>query len=364
MHLLGTAVLWIYIGTYTQGTSQGIYLLHLDPATGKLESAGLAAKAVNPSFVSIDPTRRRLYAVGEVGGGPGRKEGAVSAFSIDPQTGMLTLLNQQSSRGAGPCHVLVDRSGQCVLVANYSGGSVACLPIGPDGRLGEAKSLVQHAGSSVDPQRQTGPHAHSTTLAPDNRFAFVADLGLDKIMIYRLDPAQALLVANDPPAACLAPGSGPRHFAFHPNGRWAYVINELASTVTAFGYDAAHGALTAIDTVSTLPQGFTGKNTAAEVQVHPTGKFLYGSNRGHDSIAIFAIDPQSGKLRPLGHESTQGRTPRNFGIDPTGHYLLAANQATDNLVLFRIAADGRLTPTGQSLEIGAPVCVKMIWALK
>jgi 6-phosphogluconolactonase len=363
MHAIGTAVLWIYIGTYTQGTSQGIYLLHLDPATGKLELAGLAAKAVNPSFVAIHPTRRWLYAVGETGGGPGKKEGGVSAFAIDPKSGLLTLLNQQSSRGSGPCHVVVDSSGKCVVVANYNGGNVACLPILEDGRLGEAKSFIQHAGSSIDPKRQTGPHAHSTTVDPYNRFAFVADLGLDKIMIYRLDPAHALLSANDPSAACLTPGSGPRHFAFYPNGRFAYVINELASTVTAFQYDATHGALTAIDTLSTLPQGFAGQSTAAEVQVHPTGKFLYASNRGHDSIAIFAIDPQSGKLRLLGHQSTQGKTPRNFGFDPCGDYLLAANQASDNVVLFRVAADGRLTPTGQSLQIGAPVCVKMMWAL-
>jgi 6-phosphogluconolactonase len=357
----GAGTMWVYVGTYTQRGSQGIYLAHLDVATGRLESAGLAGKVVNPSFLAIHPSRRFLYAIGEVGQFAGGKGGAVSALAIDPGSGKLTLLNQRSSRGAGPCHVVVDRSGKFVLVANYSGGSVACLPIGADGTLGEATSFVQHQGSSVDPQRQEGPHAHSINLDAANRFAFVADLGLDKILIYRFDATRGLLAPNDPPWAKVAPGAGPRHFAFHPSGRYAYVINEMGSTVTAFGYDAGRGALETIGTVSTLPEGFSGSSTTAEVQVHPSGKFLYGSNRGHDSIAGFAIDSNTGRLSPIGRTPTQGKTPRNFGIDPTGRWLLAANQDSDSVIGFQIDAQtGRLSPTGQAIQVPMPVCVKFM----
>jgi 6-phosphogluconolactonase len=321
----------------------------------------LAGQVVNPSFLAIHPNRRFLYAIGEVGQFAGGKGGAVSAFAVDPESGKLTLLNQKSSRGPGPCHVVIDKSGANVLVANYGGGSVACLPIGEDGRLGDATSFIQHKGSSVNRQRQEGPHAHSINLDPANRFAFAPDLGLDKIMIYRLDAAGHLLTPNDPPAATVAPGSGPRHFDFHPNGRFAYAINELASTITAFEYDAERGTLQTIQTVTTLPEGFEGKSFTADVHVHPSGKFVYGSNRGHDSIAIFAVDSATGKLTPIGCESTQGKTPRNFGIDPTGAYLLAANQDTDNVVVLRIdAATGKLEPTGQSIRVPMPVCVKFL----
>ena len=350
----------VYIGTYTSGASEGIYVTHLDLATGRLEGVELAAQTANPSFLAFHPRRPLLYAVGEMGNFQGEKTGAVSAFSMDRATGKLTLLNQQSSRGAGPCHVTVDRAGRNVLVANYGGGSIACLPIGEDGRLGEATSSIQHAGSSVHPMRQKEPHAHSINVDAAGQFAFAADLGLDKVMIYRLDAAEGKLTPNDPPWAELPPGSGPRHFAFHPAGRYAYAINELNSTLTAFEYDAPRGALTAVQTVTTLPEDFTGQNTTAEVQVHPSGRFLYGSNRGHDSIVCFSIDAQTGELTYVAHESTQGKSPRNFGIDPTGRYLLAANQATDNVVVFRIdPKTGALRPTGQSLSVPAPVCVKM-----
>jgi 6-phosphogluconolactonase len=302
-----------------------------------------------------------IYAIGEVGTFAGGKGGAVSAFSIDAATGKLTLLNQKSSRGPGPCHVTVDRLGKNALVANYGGGSVACLPIGEDGRLGDATAFIQHKGSSVNPQRQREPHAHSINLDAANRFAFVADLGLDKVLVYRFDPSAGTLEPNDPPAAVIASGSGPRHFAFHPSGRFAYVINELNSTVTAFAYDAERGTLQTLQTVTTLPEGFDGKSFPAEVQVHPSGKFLYGSNRGHDSIACFAIDAATGRLTPIGHEPTQGKNPRNFGIDPTGAYLLAANQDGDNVVAFRIdPATGKLSPTGQSIRVPMPVCVKFM----
>ncbi len=353
--------LWVYIGTYTWKASKGIYLGQLDLASGRLESVELAGELTNPSFLAIHPNRPLLYAVGELGDFAGKKAGAVSAMAIDPASGKLTLLNQQSSGGPGPCHLCVDRTGRCVLVANYSGGSVACLPIQEDGRLGKATSFDQHRGSGPNPKRQDGPHAHSIQVDAANRFAFSPDLGLDKIFIYRLDPAEGKLTPNDPPFGAVAPGSGPRHFDFHPNGRYAYVINELRSTVTAFRYDAERGALGAMQVVSTLPEGFEGNNTTADIHVHPSGKFLYGSNRGHDSIAIFAIDAESGHLRPTGHESTQGKTPRNFGIDPTGAHLLAANQDTSDVVVFRIDAEsGKLQATGSTAKVGNPVCVKMM----
>jgi 6-phosphogluconolactonase len=352
--------LLVYIGTYTRGESRGIYQCRLDRDTGRLHSLDLAAETANPSFLALHPSGRFLYAVGEIGNFAGERTGAVAAFRVEPKTGRLTPLGQQASRGAGPCHLVVDRTGRCVLVANYGGGSVSCLPIRDDGRLGEATSFVEHEGSSVNPRRQRGPHAHVVELDAANRFAFVADLGLDKILIYRFDADRGQLTPNDPPWARVTPGAGPRHLAFHPGGRFAYVINELDSTVTAFGYDADRGALDTLETVSTLPEGFEGQNTTAEIVVHPSGRFLYGSNRGHDSIAIFGIDARTGSLRPVGHEPTQGETPRNFGVDPTGTYLVAANQGTHNLVVFRIdATDGTLRPTGHSLEVPSPVCVLM-----
>lgn len=351
----------VYVGTYTGRSSKGIYLFHLDPATGRLEPAGLAAEVVNPTFLAVHPNRQFLYAVGEIGNFAGGKTGAVSAFSVDPDTGKLVLLNQQASGGAGPCHLVVDRTGKNVLVTNYGGGSVACLPIRTDGRLGEATAFIQHRGSSINRRRQQGPHAHSVNLDAANRFAFVADLGLDKILSYRFHAEGGKLAPNSPPFTSVTPGAGPRHFAFHPNGRYAYVINELNSTVTAFDYHAQRGALEPLQTVSTLPKEFRGRSTTAEVQVHPSGKFLYGSNRGHDSIAIFAVDVNTGRLRVVGHESTGGKTPRNFGLDPTGTWLLAANQTTDNIVVFRIdAKTGKLQATGRSIAVPAPVCVKFI----
>ncbi len=351
----------VYIGTYTRGESEGIYVYRLDLATGALESTGQTAKAANPSFLAIHPKANFLYAVGELRQVEGRPGGAVSAFAIDPETGGLTLLNQQSSHGAGPCHLTVDATGKCVLVANYGSGSLAALPIEENGRLAAATDVIQHEGSSVHPRRQQGPHAHSITLDPASRFAFAPDLGIDKVMIYKLDLAQGKLVPNEQPWAAVKPGAGPRHFAFHPTARWAYVINEIDSTITAFAYDATEGTLGEVQTISTLPEDFDGDNTCADVHVAPSGKFLYGSNRGHDSIVIFAIDQTSGKLTCVGHESTRGETPRNFGIDPTGAFLLAANQRSDTVVTFRIDPEtGRLTPTGHVADVPTPVCIKMI----
>jgi 6-phosphogluconolactonase len=355
----------LYVGTYTNGAernaSQGIYVLELDSRSGGLTAPRLAAKATNPSFLAIHPSRRFLYAVNEVGEVEGRKGGGVSAFAIDPAQGTLTEINHQSSVGTGPCYLVVDHSGKNVLVANYGSGSVACLPISADGRLEAETSFIQHHGSGANPKRQESPHAHSINLDAGNHFAIAADLGLDQVLIYRFEADAGKLTPNEPAFVKVAPGSGPRHFAFHPSGRFGYVINEMANTVVAFAYDPAQGSLTEIQTISTLPADFKGRSYTAEVQVHPSGKFLYGSNRGHNSIAIFAIDPETGKLTAAAFEPTRGKNPRNFAIDPTGAFLLAENQDSNTIVVFRIDPQtGSLRPTGQTVSLGKPVCIKMI----
>jgi 6-phosphogluconolactonase len=358
-----SGTMWLYVGTYTHGKtpSEGIYLLELDLASGRLTTMGPAARLADPSFLAIHPSRKFLYAVNELGEFNGQKGGGVSALAIAPASGMLTLLNQQSSVGSGPCHLTVDRTGKNVLVANYGSGSVACLPIRADGTLSAASSFLQHEGKSVDSGRQEGPHAHSINLDQANRFAVAADLGLDRVFVYKLDAGRGSLTPNEPPFTTVAPGSGPRHFAFHPGGRFGYVISEMANTVTAFAYDADRGTLTEIQAISTLPPSFQGKSYTAEVQVHPSGKFLYGSNRGHDSIAIFTVDPATGKLTAAGHQATLGKNPRNFAIDPTGAYLLAENQDSDSIVVFRIdPATGGLEQVGEPVPIPMPVCIRMI----
>ena len=348
--------LLVYVGTHTRGGSKGIYLGRFNLAEGKLQLAGLAAELTNPTFLALHPSRPLLYSVCEIVLPSGDKTGAVTALAVNPQTGGLTLLNQQSSRGINPCHLVIDHNGKFVLVANYASGSVACLPIQPDGRLGEATSFIQHAGSSVNRQRQDGPHAHGIALDAAERFALVADLGLDKIMVYRLDHATGKLTGNCPASVSMAAGAGPRHIAFHPDGRFAYVINELDSTVTIFDYDAIRGVLRPLETLSTLPASFHGENTAAEIAVHPSGKFLYGSNRGHQSIVAFAIDSGTGKLNCLGHKSTRGASPRNFSINTSGVYLLAANEESENVVVFRIdQQSGKLHPTGNEEGAAADV---------
>ena len=349
---------FVYVGTYTHGKSKGIYAWRFQPATGELTPVGLVAETTNPSWVTVHPNRRFLYAVGE-----SAKAGTVSAFAIDAATGKLTPLNKASSGGAGPCHLAVDKTGKNVLVANYGGGSVAVLPIKEDGRVGEASCFLQHKGSSVDPKRQQGPHAHSVNLDPRQRFALVPDLGLDEVLIYRFDAAKGALAPNDPPFAKVAPGAGPRHLAFHPNGKFGYVISEMGSTVTVFAYDGARGSLKELQVISTLPKDFAGQSTTAEIAVHPNGRFLYGSNRGDDSIAVFAIDPGKGTLTFVDRVSTGGKTPRGFAIDPTGTWLLAANQDSDNIVVFRLnPKTGKLTPSGKVLEVGAPVSLAFVEA--
>jgi 6-phosphogluconolactonase len=353
--------LWVFVGTSTGGKSKGIYRFTFDPGTGAAGPVQLAAEAANPTFLSIHPNRQFLYAVNATPEFQGQKSGAVSAFALDRKTGALTLLNQQPSGGPGPCHLVVDAAGKNALVANYGGGSVAALPVQADGRLAPAASFIQHHGSSIDPKRQEGPHAHSINLDAGNRFAFAADLGLDKVLVYRFDAAKGTLASHEPPSASTTPGAGPRHFAFHPSGRFAYVINELNSTVTAFSYDAAAGVLHAIQAVTTLPANFSGENYPAEVQVHRHGRFLYGSNRGHDSIAVFHIHAESGRLTPEGHQSSGGKWPRNFGIDPSGAWMIVGNQNSDNVLVFRIDAErGTLSPTGQTFEAPAPICFKMV----
>ncbi len=357
-----TGRLWVYVGTYTGGKSKGIYRCELDLRTGKLSAPALAAELKNPSFLAVHPTHRFLYAVNEVSDAGAKHTGMVSALALDPKTGALTPLNQEPCHGAGPCHIVIDKAGKHALTAEYGGGSVSVLPIAPDGRLGKLCAFVQHHGSSIDKGRQEGPHAHSINLDPANRFAFVADLGLDKVLIYRFDTDKGTLTPNDPASLVMTPGSGPRHFAMHPDGKSAYVNGEMAMTVTACDYDAARGALTARQTLSTLPQGASRKGAStAEVAVHPSGKFVYVSNRGHNSIAIFTIDPGTRELTAAGHQGENIKTPRNFVIDPTGTFLIVANQDGDSLVVFRVnQKTGALEPTGNSVPVPAPVCVRMV----
>jgi len=349
----------VYFGTYTsrgENSSKGIYRSTLDLETGKLSKPVLAAEAGNPSFIELHPNGKFLYAVSESG-----RVGSVSAYALNGDTGELRFLNQRPSGGAGPCHVSIDHAGKNLLVANYGSGSASVVPIKSDGRLGEPTGFVQHTGSSVNTRRQKTPHAHSINVSPDNRFAFVADLGIDKVMIYKLDIEKGTIVANSPPFAKVRPGAGPRHFAFHPNGKYAYVINELDCTVTAFAYEAASGALTAIKTITTLPNGFDGSNGCAEIRAHPSGKFLYGSNRGHDSIVVYRIDPDRGTPTYVEHETADIKTPRNFNIDPTGRFCLVANQGKDSVVVFRINQDtGALEPTGHNISVAKPVCVRFL----
>lgn len=352
---------WLYVGTYTNGESKGIYRLSLDMTTGELTSIGKVTESVNPSFLAIHPGRKYLYAVNEIGNFKGKKSGAVSAFMIDQKTGDLTFMNQQASLGGAPCHLVVDKAGQNVLVANYSGGSVASMPIMKGGMIGDAISFHQHKGTSVNPKRQNAPHGHSINLDAANRFAFAADLGLDKVLIYAFDTKRGKLKPNDPPSVSVPPGSGPRHFAFHPSGKYAYVINEILSTVMAMSYDADKGALKPLQTITTLPQGFDGRSATADIHVHPSGKFLYGSNRGHNSIAIFSINQKTGKLTPVAHEPTQGGVPRNFALDPSGTYLLAENQNDGTIVVFRInKKTGKLKSTGYVAKVPKPVCIRMM----
>jgi len=353
--------LLVYVGTYTKTTSKGIYVGRLDLETGRLGELALAGESINPSFLALSPDHRHLYAVSEGAGSvyADKPSGTVNAFAIDAKTGLLSPINHAASGGKGPCHLTVSPDGKAVFVANYGGGTVAMLPVLADGGLGEPSSVIQHEGHSIHPTRQKQPYAHSITLSPDGRFAYAADLGTDKLYTCRVDSAAVTLSPDG--ETTLAPGSGPRHLALHPDNRHAYLINELANTITTLSRDPSTGAMAALQTVTTLPASFSGNNTTAEVAVHPSGRFVYGSNRGHDSIAVFGVDPATGKLTSIENVSTQGKNPRNFAIDPTGRWLIAANQDGNNLVIFAIDQNsGRLTPTGQTVTVGIPVCVKFL----
>ena len=363
---------FVFVGTYTEpilfgtgqilrGKGKGIHVYHFDTLSGALEPCGLAEGVRNPSYLAIHPSRRYLYAVNEYKEFEGRASGAISAFALDPDSGKLTFINQKPTGGTDPCHLSVTKSGYCVLVANFASGSLCVLPIRPDGSLGDDGDFVQHQGSSIDPKRQVGPHAHAVTLDILERFAFVPDLGIDKVMIYELDAARAKVKPNRTPWAAVRPGAGPRQLVMHPGGRFAYLINELNSTMTAFRYDGKQGTLEEMQTLSTLPEDFRGSSTCAEVQITPGGDLLYGSNRGHNSLVIYAIDPVHGTLRLLGHVNSRGSIPRNFTIDPSGNWVLVANQDSDNLAVFRIDySNGGLIPTGDPIEVPTPVCVKVL----
>jgi len=341
----------VYVGTYSRGPSKGIYAYKFDRSTGKLTSIGLAAESSNPSFLAVHPSQRFLYAVNE------NDKGAVSAFAVEPG-GKLKALNQVSSKGSGPCHLSVDHAGKWLFAANYNSGSVAAFPIHADGSLGEATATFQHSGKSVNPDRQSGPHAHVATVSPDNRFVWVCDLGLDEILSYRIDPAKGGITPNNPPFARVEPGAGPRHIIFRPDSKFAYVEDEMAANVTVFSYDADKGTMRAIQVISTLPEGYTGPKSGAEIALHPNSKFLYTSNRGDNSIAMFKVDPAKGTLLFTGTVPSGGRTPRNFSIDPTGNYLFAANQDSSNIVAYKIDQQaGTLSPSGDKYDVGFPVCV-------
>lgn len=354
-----------FVGTYTGKESKGIYAFRFDSDNGKMQPLGLAAEIRNPTFLAPHPKGRFLYSIGEVGDFQGQKAGSVSAFAVDAKTGKLTLLNTVSTRGAGPCHVSVDDAGRCVLVANYGGGSVAVFRIGEDGKLSEATDFVQHSGKGPNLKRQAGPHAHAFTLAPDNRYAFAPDLGADRVFIYRLDPVNGKITPADPPSVKIIPGAGPRHIAFHPSAKFAYVINELLSTITTFEYDAERGQLQEIQNVNTLPEDFKGESYTAEVAVHRNGRWLLGSNRGHDSLTLFAIDRKTGRLALQQYIPTQGKWPRHFTFDPSGRFILVANQHTNNIVVFRFDPEtGRVTPAGVNVEAPAPVCIDFVQAMR
>lgn len=352
-----SAALRVYFGTYSGGPGQGISMAKFDPSTGRLSDVEHAGEAVKPSFLALHPNGRFLYAVSEVDDMEGMKQGGVIAYSIDAATGKLTRLNHQPSEGTAPCYVAVHPTGDSLYVANYSAGTVAGFPIQADGTLGPATSRIQHEGSGPDKGRQDAPHAHSINLSADGRFAYACDLGTDQVLIYGVEPKTGKL--SPQAQVALPPGSGPRHLSFHPNGKLAFVINELANTLTTLAVDPQSGGMKIVSSVPTLPEGFEGKNTTAEVVVHPNGKFVYGSNRGHDSIAVFSLDQATGELTPGGFAKDSIDEPRNFRIDPSGKFLLVGNQNSDSIVVYAIDQEtGALSPTHASIEVPTPVCVR------
>lgn len=348
----------VYFGTYTQDRDEGIFQGRLDLETGELTVVAGFGGVTNPSFLALHPTGEFLYAVAEAG-----EDDGATAFAIDAESGGLTLLNTETSPGRGACHIVLDPPGTTAIVSYYGSGNVASFPIRGDGTLGPAASLIQHEGSSVDPHRQKGPHAHSVNVDTTGRWAVAADLGLDQLLVYEIDDDASTLAANDPPAMNTDPGAGPRHFVFHPSGPWAYVINEMHATVTAMDWNAAAGTLWAKQTIDTLPADYPAgeRRSTAEIVVHPNGQFLYGSNRGHDSLVIYAIDQTDGTLSLVGFSPSGGQEPRNFNIDPTGRWLIACNQNTDDAQVFAVDGEtGLLSPVGEPVSVPRPVCVKFL----
>lgn len=351
----------VFVGTYTRGESKGIYSFVLDTASATLTPEGLAGETPNPSFLAIHPSENYLYSCGELDKFQGEASGSLTAFKIDPGTGKLEKLNDVVAGGTSTCHANVSRNGRFIAVANYGTGSCAAFALSADGKLGERTAFHQHAGSSSDAGRQRGPHAHSVNFDKQNKHVIVADLGLDQVKVYDFDAATGAMTPNEPAFAKVKPGSGPRHFSFHPSGKYAYVINEMACTVTAFTWNAKKGTLAEIDTVTTLPVPVQKGYSTAEVVAHSNGRFVYGSNRGHNTIAVFQVDAATGKLKTVEHKSTQGEVPRNFAIDPTGQFLIAANQNSNTIVLFRInQASGALDQVGAPLKAPSPVCIRYV----
>ena len=354
-------VTYLFAGTYTRtephvdGQAEGVYAFRFEPHTGALELVSVTPGLVNPSFLTVDQARRRLYVVSEIDDFQGRPTGAVGAYAVDAASGTLSLLNIVDSHGIAPCHVAATHDGQALLITDYGAGRVVLFALEPDGRIQAARRIIGHAGSSLNPARQEASHTHSVTLTPDERFAIIADLGTDELVVYQLERATMGLIRRQTIAA--APGSGPRHVAFHPHQPIVYSIQELGSTVAVFAFDGQSGQLTPRQTLSTLPTDFAGVSTCADIHVHPTGRFVYGSNRGHDSIAVFHVDQATGELTAAGHASTAGRTPRNFAIAPDGRFLFAANQDTSTVVRFAIDPDDGHLSQEALIPVPTPVCL-------
>ncbi len=347
----------VFISAFAAGENGAIHAYRLEIATGALRPLQRTSDMENPFFMALSPDGEHLYAIHAPGKFGGKENEFVSAYDIVGQSGKLKLLNRQSALGAAACYLDVDATGKSVLAANYLTGSVAALPVQDDGSLGPAASFIQHEGSSVNPQRQEGPHAHCIVVSPDNRFVFAADLGLDKVLAYRLDPAAAQLTANQQPFVRTAPGAGPRHLTFHPNGRYVYVINELANSVTLFDYQTDSGILLERQGIPTLPADFSGVSHCADLKITPDGRFLYGTNRGHDSIAAYRIG-DDGQLTLLAIEPSLGKGPQNLAITSGGELLLCANLPSNEVVVFRIdAKTGGLSALGQPTALPSPSCI-------
>jgi len=353
--------MWVFFGTHKDQPGHGFSVARFDTRTGSLTTPQFLVQAANPGFFVIHPDGKHIYVANEVDTFQGQPTGFVSAYAVDPATAQMTLLNEQPSAGAGTAYLSLDRTNHYLLVANYGGGTIAAFALNADGSIGKQTAFFQHTGSSVNPDRQSKAHPHSIRMDPTNRFALVPDLGLDKIFIYRFDASDGSLTPNDPPFVTVTPGSGPRHFDFDPAGKFVYVMNEMASRVKVFAWDSSRGVLTELQTISSLPDDFTGTNTSAEIRVHPSGRFLYCTNRGDNTIAAFAVDSATGLLTFIERVSTQGKTPRNFDFDPTAHWLLVSNMDSDNVLVYKIdLATGKLIPHGAPVSAPNPFAVRFL----